>query len=90
MNGCENLISGTIPDSVIIIIERAFDGCGLVNITIGNSDTMIEQYAFIWCRSLAAAYCKPITPPTVNSNMLNGNDPTRNIYMPRNLANEMY
>ena len=90
MNGCENPISGTIHDCFIIIIERAFDDCGLVNITIGNSDTMIEQYAFIWYRSLAAVYCKPITPPTVNSNMLNGNDPKRNIYVPRNSANDMY
>lgn len=48
-----SVISVTIPNSVTIIGQRAFDSCGsLANVTIGNGVTTIETRAFSNCRLL--------------------------------------
>ncbi len=53
-DGCSNLTSITIPNSVTRIGSGAFNDCtGLTSITIPNSVTSIEQWAFSGCSSLA-------------------------------------
>ncbi len=52
ISGCKNT---TIPNSVKIIGESAFEGCsGLTSITIPNSVTSIGDYVFSGCSSLAS------------------------------------
>ncbi len=53
---CVNLISVTIPDSIISIGMTAFGECsGLMEITIPDSVTSIEDYAFAACGNLRSA-----------------------------------
>ena len=52
---CWNLVSVTIPNSVIIIETGAFNGCsGLTSVTIPNSVTSIGDYAFSYCTGLTS------------------------------------
>jgi hypothetical protein len=54
-NGCTNLTSMTIPNSVINIGEYAFNGCtSLTSIEIPNSIISIGQAAFSGCTSLSS------------------------------------
>ena len=51
--GCDSLISVTIPESVSFIGYRAFYGCSsLTSISIPESVTTIEDYTFSGCDSL--------------------------------------
>ena len=89
------LVSITIGNNVTTIENCAFIWCrSLKNVTISENVTLIGEFAFYACTSLAAVYCKPTTPPTGSSNMFNGNDPDRKIYVPTNSVNaykrEMY
>ena len=53
--GCTNLTSVTIPNSVTIIGDQAFWGCiSLASVTIPNSVTNIGGVAFSGCGSLTA------------------------------------
>ena len=51
-DGCHNLESVTIPNSIVIIGESAFGGCGLTSLTIPNSVTYIGVNAFSNCNGL--------------------------------------
>ena len=52
-NGCSNLTSVTIPNSVTTIGYYAFNGCSnLTSVTIPNSVTTIGSYAFTDCIDL--------------------------------------
>lgn len=52
---CNDLISITIPNSVISIETNAFSGCSeLKNITIGSSVKSIGDYAFNRCTSMTS------------------------------------
>ena len=53
--GCENLTSITIPDSVTSIVAYAFNNCsGLTNVKIGNGITTIGGNAFSGCYALTS------------------------------------
>ena len=59
LNGCKNLVSVTIPDSVTNIAASAFSGCeSLTTIRLPSGITEISAYAFNECKSL-----KSITIP---------------------------
>ena len=50
-----NLVSYTIPDTVIVICDWAFSYCeSLTSLTIPNSVTSIGYRAFYWCESLTS------------------------------------
>ena len=54
-SGCKNLVSITIPDSVMSISNYAFYDCsGLTSVAIPNGVTNIGQFAFSDCSSLAS------------------------------------
>ena len=80
--GCDSLSSVVLSENVKIISENAFYGCPTITtITLPSSITNIEKYAFN-CKNLKIVYCKPITPPTIDSHIF-GYDATINtIYVP--------
>ena len=55
---CDNITEITIPDSIELIGGNAFDSCDnlkRVKISSGdgtNNETIIEDYAFVWCANL--------------------------------------
>ena len=51
---CTDITSVTIGDSMRIIWEWAFHGCGLTSVTFGNSLIVIGNYAFADCNSLTS------------------------------------
>ena len=51
---CKDLPAVTIPDSVTVIGERAFSGCGLTSVEIPDSVTVIGDEAFSGCGSLTS------------------------------------
>ena len=56
-NGCKNLTSVTIPNTVTGIGENAFDGCSnLISINIPSSVTSIDDEAFWGCYSLKSVH----------------------------------
>ena len=60
----DNVLTVTLPDSVIEIGDYAFENCSsLENITIPQNVTSIGYSAFRYCSNLSTVYCKPFTPP---------------------------
>ena len=67
-----NLVSYTIPDTVIVICDWAFSYCeSLTSLTIPNSVTSIGYRAFYWCESLTSLTI-PNSITTVGSNPFRG------------------
>lgn len=65
---CIGLAGVVIPDSVTQLDVYAFLGCSnLTSVTIGSGVAMIGDSAFYGCNSLASVYCKPSTPPVLES-----------------------
>lgn len=60
----DNVLTVTLPESVIEIGDYAFENCSsLENITIPQNVTSIGYSAFRYCSNLSTVYCKPFTPP---------------------------
>ena len=67
-DGCFELTSITIPNSVETIGEQAFQGCtGLTNVTIGSGVTTIGAKAFNYCNALETVKCIGTVPPVMAS-----------------------
>jgi len=67
-DGCFELTSITIPNSVETIGEQAFQGCtGLTSVTIGSGVTTIGAKAFNYCNALETVKCIGTVPPVMAS-----------------------
>jgi len=67
---CSGLLSVTIPDSVTVIGTYAFSGCiGLSDIVIGSGVTEIGSQAFSGCLNLEEITMRPITAPSLGTNV---------------------
>lgn len=62
-SGCSSLTSVTIPESVTIIGDYAFNTCGLTSVTIPDSVTSIGECAFYNCSAMTSV----TIPNTVTS-----------------------
>lgn len=86
---CTGLTSVIIPNKVTAIEEYAFEGCSnLKTITIGESVETIGIEPFYNC-PLEIIYCKPITPPTVDTSTFWGTPSNMVIYVP-NVSESTY
>ena len=67
-DGCYELTSVVIPNSVESIGEQAFQGCtGLKSVTIGSGVTTIGAKAFNYCNALETVKCIGTMPPVMAS-----------------------
>ena len=67
-DGCFELTSITIPNSIETIGEQAFQGCtGLKSVTIGSGVTAIGAKAFNYCNALETVKCLGTVPPVMAS-----------------------
>ena len=67
-DGCFELTSITIHNSVETIGEQAFQGCtGLTSVTIGSGVTAIGAKAFNYCNALETVKCLGTVPPVMAS-----------------------
>ena len=58
----------TIPNSVTTIgVEAFFEHSDLTSVTISDSVTKIEEYAFALCYNLTSIICKSNIPPAINN-----------------------
>lgn len=79
---CTGLTNIIIPNKVTAIEEYAFERCSnLKTITIGESVETIGIESFYDC-PLEIIYCKPITPPTVDTSTFWGTPSNMVIYVP--------
>ena len=67
-DGCYDITSVVIPNSLETIGEQAFQGCtGLTTMTIGSGVTSIGTKAFNYCNALATIKCLGKKPPVMTS-----------------------
>ncbi|OUM68891.1 hypothetical protein PIROE2DRAFT_3271, partial [Piromyces sp. E2] len=70
--GCTNLKSVTIGDSVITISDHAFEGCtNLQSVTIGDSVTSIGYGAFFGCNNLKSVTFEGNKVKTIDNDAFN-------------------
>lgn len=87
-NGCSNLISVTIPDSVTRIETFAFNNCvSLMTITIPDDVTYIGSAAFQGCRNLTSVTITATIPPTLASTSAFNSTNNCPIYVPAESVN---
>ena len=81
---CFNLWKIELPKHISRIPYMAFVECSsLMCITIPDSVILIESNAFAYCPKLKTIYCRPIIPPTIESNVFHDTDTNLRIYVPR-------
>ncbi len=81
---CLNLWKIELPPHITKIPHMDFVECSsLMCITIPDSVILIESYAFAYCPKLKTIYCRPIIPPTIESNVFHDTDTNLRIYVPR-------
>ena len=80
--GCTGLASINIPASVESIGANAFLGCAFTSFTIPANVTSIGEQAFAGCSSLASVFVLATTPPTLGTEVFEGNASGRKIYVP--------
>lgn len=86
---CYSLIDITLPNSLTIISHNAFMYCkDLESITIPHNVAVIEDNAFYGCENLTNVYCRPATPPILESSAFYYTASTLNIYVPINSLGE--
>ena len=85
-NYCSNnLVSVTIPNSMMNIGKMAFDGCsGLTSITIPSSVTSIGYLAFSYCSGLTSIISESTTPPNCDIYSFLDVEPSIPVYVPYN------
>ena len=93
--GCSSLSEVTIPDAVTLIGYAAFQGCsGLTSLDIPEGVTTIGYGAFCDCAQLKEVYCRPVTPPFIDTNYSSANnydnilDSDIPVYVPENSVEE--
>ena len=64
-NNYQTLVSVTIPEGVVSIGKRAFQGCGLTVLELPSTITSIGDYAFNNCSSLTSITCLSTVPPAL-------------------------
>ena len=86
--GCISLTSVTFGNNITEIKSGAFENCeSLTDITFGDNITSIGGYAFNNCTKLASVTLNSTTPPTINSNSLQGIPSTCKFYVPCSAVN---
>ena len=64
-----------IADGITAIAHDAFyESLRLQSVTIPQSVTSIEEYAFYYCESLKTVYCKRSTPPSLGVSVFDNSD----------------
>ncbi len=72
----------TLNEGLQSIGASAFISLYLVEVTIPSTVTSIGSSAFAWNTKLATIYCKPVTPPTLESAGFSGSVTGRKLYVP--------
>ena len=71
----KGLTDYVIADGITTIAHDAFyESLRLKSVTIPQSVTSIEEYAFYYCESLRSVYCKRTTPPTLGTSVFDNSD----------------
>lgn len=91
---------GTIPGNVVVetieislrrpyIAPKSFqDRIDIARVTLEESVTGIGNYAFARCSQLKEIFCKPTTPPSVNSTVFLSINSEAVIYVPRDAVEQ--
>ena len=78
-----DVLTVTLPESVIEIGNYAFAGCSsLTSINIPRNVTYIGEWAFESCYSLSEVHCKPLTPPSLGYRAFACGSSKLKIYVP--------
>ena len=71
----KGLTDYVIADGITTIAHDAFyESLKLKSVTIPQSVSSIEEYAFYYCESLKTVYCKRTTPPTLGVSVFDNSD----------------
>ncbi len=84
--GCSSLTDVTLPDSITSIGNSSFASCSaLESFTIPVNVNFIGWKAFNYCTALTSVYCKPETPPTLESDVFRSTTADLKFYVPNSV-----